>query len=147
MSTDAMLRSQIDPTIAIDPALVARVVEEIFPEALGVWIYGSFADGSARTDSDIDIAILPEAPLVYDWDYLARLGDLASRLSRATDLVDLRRVPPLLRFEVFQAGLRIAARDPTACDFFETAAVSAYQRLNVERRDLLQEIRQRGTVY
>ena len=145
MSTDAMLRSQIDPTIAIDPALVARVVEEIFPEALGVWIYGSFADGSARTDSDIEI--LPEAPLVYDWDYLARLGDLASRLSRATDLVDLRRVPPLLRFEVFQAGLRIAARNPTACDFFETAAVSAYQRLNVERRDLLQEIRQRGTVY
>ena len=69
------------------------------------------------------------------------------RLGRATDLVDLRRVPPLLRFEVFQAGLRIAARDPTACDFFETAAVSAYQRLNVERRDLLQEIRQRGTVY
>ena len=52
-----------------------------------------------------------------------------------------------LAFEVFQAGLRIAARDPTACDFFETAAVSAYQRLNVELRDLLQEIRQRGTVY
>ena len=145
MSTDAMLCSQIDPTIAIDPALVAGVVEEL-PEALGVWIYGSFADG-ARTVSDIDIAILPEASLGYDWDYFARLGDLASRLSRATDLVDLRRVPPLLRFEVFQAGLRIAARDPTASDFFETATVSAYQRPNVERRNLLQEIRQRGTVY
>lgn len=147
MTTDGMLRSQADPTIAVDPALVARVVEEVFPEALGVWIYGSFADGSARADSDIDIAILPAAPLAVDWDFFGRVGELGSRLDRMIDLVDLRQVPPLLRFEVFQAGMRIAARDPTACDFFETAAVSAYQRLNLERRELLQEIGQRGTVY
>ena len=147
MSRDGLLRSKVDPSIAVDPAEVARVVEEIFPEALGVWIYGSFADGSARKDSDVDIAILPERPIEVDWDHFGRVGDLVSRLGREVDLVDLRRVPPLLRFEVFQSGVRVAARDPTACDFFETAAVSGYQRLNVERHELLQAIHERGTVY
>jgi predicted nucleotidyltransferase len=146
-TSDDLLRSAVDPTIAVDPKEVARVVEEIFPEALGVWIYGSFADGSARADSDLDIAVLPDRPLKMDWDDLGRFGDLTLRLGRDVDLVDLRRVPPLLRFEIFSSGVRIAARDPAACDFFETAAISGYQRLNVERRDLLDAIAARGTVY
>jgi predicted nucleotidyltransferase len=112
-----------------------------------VWVYGRFADGSARRASDVDIAILAERPIETDWDYFGRVGDLVSRLGREVDLVDLRRVPPLLRFEVFRGGVRVAARDPAACDFYETAAISGYQRLNDERRELFQEIRRRGTVY
>jgi predicted nucleotidyltransferase len=144
---DGLLRSVVDPRVAVDPKEVARVVEEIFPEALGVWIYGSFADGSARADSDIDVAILAERPLESGWEDLDRRGDLTLRLGRDVDLVDLRKVPPLLRFEVFSSGVRIAARNPLACDFFETAAVSGYQRLNVERREIMDAIAARGTVY
>ena len=91
MTTDRMLRSQVDPAIAIDPALVGRVVEELFPEALGVWIYGSFADGSARADSDIDIAILPGAPLGQLEQVRAGAGR-GGELHREVDLVDLTRV-------------------------------------------------------
>lgn len=147
MSDDKLLRSMVDPSVVMDPCMVAQAVEEIFPEALGVWIYGSFADGTARKDSDIDIAILPERRLLVDWDYFGRIGELISRLHRDVDLVDLRAVSPLLRYEVFTHGRRIAARDPLACDRFETTAISAYQRLNVERRDLLAAIRERGSVY
>jgi uncharacterized protein len=147
MSRDGLLRSKVDPSIAVDPAEVARVVEEIFPEALGVWVYGSFVDGYARPDSDVDIAVLAERPLPADWDFLGRVGEVGSRLRRTVDLVDLRRVPPLLRFEVLSSGLRVAARDPLACDRYETASISAYQRLNVERRELLESIWARGSVY
>lgn len=147
MTDDGLLRSTVDPEIAIDPKEVARVVEEVFPEVLGVWIYGSFADGTARRGSDIDIAILPERPLKVDWDHFGRIGELISRLGREVDVIDLRSVPPLLRFEVFADGIRIAARDPLACDHFETTAVSAYQRLRDERRELFEAIRERGTVY
>jgi predicted nucleotidyltransferase len=131
----------------LDPALVARAVLELFPDLLGVWLFGSFALGSARPDSDIDIAILAEHPIEQDWDYLGKLGRLSLRFGRMVDLVDLRTAPPLLRFEVFSDGIRIAARDPVACDFFETTAVSAYQRLNVERREVMEAIHERGTVY
>ena len=99
MNEDRLLRSRADPAIAVDPDEVAHVVEELFPEALGVWIYGSFVDGSARRDSDIDIGILPERPLAMDWDDFGRIGELAFRLGRDVDLVDLTRVSDLLRYE------------------------------------------------
>ena len=60
-SPDELLRSAVDPTIAVDPKEVGRAVEAVFPEALGVWIYGSFADGWARQDSDLDIAVVIDA--------------------------------------------------------------------------------------
>ena len=146
MTTDGMLRSQVDPAIAIDPALVGRVVEELFPEALGVWIYGSFADGSARADSDIDIAILPGAPL-DSWSRFERAQDVAGELHREVDLVDLTRVSDLLRYEALSPGIRVAARDPSACDRFELVALAKYSGLRDELRAWVAEIGERGTVY
>lgn len=144
MADDRLLRSKVDPSIAVDPAEVGRVVEEVFPEALGVWIYGSFADGSARADSDIDIAILPDRPL-DGWDMLERAADL--RLGREVDLVDLSAVSDLLQHEATARGVRVAARDSVRCDMFETAAMS--KRLDQQRmlRDWMRDIRERGTVY
>lgn len=142
-----LLRSAVDPAVAVDGAEVARVVEELFPEALGVWVYGSFADGTARRDSDVDVAILAERPVRLGWDAMDQIGELASRLGRDVDLVDLRSVPPALRFEVLSNGVRVAAKEALACDRFETSTVSAYQRLNVERREVIEAIRERGTVY
>lgn len=144
--TDRMFRSSVDPDLAIDPDEVGRLVEELFPEALGVWVYGSVATGSARRDSDIDIAILPDRliDVVGRWE---RAQEVAWKLRRDVDLVDLTVAPPLLRFEVFADGRRLAARDPVACDRFEMTAVSQYQRLNEERREMFDEIARRGTVY
>ncbi len=87
MSGGAVLRSRVDPDLAIDPAEVGRAVEELVPEALGVWVYGSFADGYARRDSDVDIAVLPDWPLDA-WDVHERATTLAERLGREVDLVD-----------------------------------------------------------
>jgi predicted nucleotidyltransferase len=126
---------------------VGQVVEELFPEALGVWVYGSVADGTANEASDIDIAILGERPIRLGWGELERIGELSGRVGRSVDLVDLRSVPPLLQFEVFARGRRVVARDPTLCDRYETMAVSRYQRLNEERREIFEAIGQRGTVY
>ncbi len=125
----ALLRVHGDPTVAIDPLAVGRIVEEIFPEALGVWIYGSFAHGRARRDSDLDIAILPDRPL-DSWERIERALDVGSRLRRDVDLVDLRKVSPVLRFEVVTRGIRVAARDPYTADVMATAAISMFQRLN-----------------
>ena len=38
MSGEAVLRSRVDPDITVDPTDVGRVVGELFPETLGVWI-------------------------------------------------------------------------------------------------------------
>ena len=115
MPTQDLLRAKTDPKIAIDPIEVGRVVEDVFPEALGVWIYGSFAHGRARRDSDLDIAILPDRP-IDAWERLERAQDVAERVHREVDLVDLATVSDLLRHEVVTGGLRAVARDPEYCD-------------------------------
>jgi predicted nucleotidyltransferase len=146
MTADRLLRSKADLSVAIDPKEVGRVVEEVFPEALGVWIYGSFADGWARKDSDIDIAILPDSVL-DSWDVFERAQDVAGRLHRDVDLVDLTRVSDVLRHEVFGRGIRVAAREPLVCDRFEVTSMAKFLELNDSMRDWLREIRERGTVY
>ena len=146
MSRDGLLRSNVDPSIAVDPAEVARVVEEIFPEALGVWVYGSFADGSARRDSDIGIAILPERP-IDSWSRFERAQDVAASLHRDVDLVDLDVVSDLLRYEAAARGVRVAARDPERCDEFEVTSMAKYLDQHRMLRDWMQDIRERGTIH
>jgi predicted nucleotidyltransferase len=136
--------SKVSPRI--DLAEVGRVVEELFPEALGVWVYGSHADGTARRGSDLDIAILPEHPLDR-LDLFHRGQDLALRLSRDVDLVDLRSAPDLLRYEAIVRGIRVTARDPLACDRFETAAIAMYQNLQDEMREWIEDIAHRARVF
>jgi predicted nucleotidyltransferase len=144
MTADRLLRSKADPTVAIDPKEVGHVVEEVFPEALGVWVYGSFADGWARKDSDIDIAILPDRP-IDGWELLERSVDV--RLGREIDLVDLSAVSDLLQYEATARGVRVAARDPVRCDMFETAAMSKWLDQRRMLRDWMRDIHERGTVY
>jgi predicted nucleotidyltransferase len=122
----------------IDPEALARRVEAVFPEAAGVWLHGSVADGTARPDSDVDIAILPDRR-IDPLDLLGRAQEVAAGLGREVDLVDLWRVSTVLRFEVVTGGRRIAARDPFACDRFETATIGMYQDLLIEVREHLAE--------
>lgn len=56
----------------------------------------------------------------------------------------LPEAPGIWLVDGFANGLRPAAGDPVACGFLETMAVPACQRLNVERRELLEAIVARG---
>ncbi len=71
---------------------------------------------------------------------------MASRLGRDVDLVDLRAVGTVLRFEITTRGLRVAARDPFSCDLFETAAMAMFQSLQESQREHLEEIVARGSI-
>jgi predicted nucleotidyltransferase len=130
---------------AIDEAAIARLVEELFPEAMGVWLFGSFAHGRSRADSDLDLAVLPDRDI--DPNQLDRRAEaLAELLSRDVDLVDLRRAGTVLRHEAVIGGRRIAARDPFTCDLFDTAVIAMLQRLNEGQREHLEDIARRGHV-
>ncbi len=78
-------------------------------------VFGSHARGTARPDSDVDVAIgvAGGAPLP-----LVRLGTLAADLEAAAgspvDLVLLDDAPPSLAYRVFRDGRTIFVRDPQA---------------------------------
>jgi predicted nucleotidyltransferase len=72
-------------------------------------LFGSFADGSAGPDSDVDVAVMFDRAL--DADRKMRLiENLADRTGRAVDLVDLHRVGEPLLGQVLK-GRRLIGTD------------------------------------
>jgi predicted nucleotidyltransferase len=126
--------------------LVIETLRGALPDAVAIYRFGSTATGQAVRDSDIDIAVLPAAPLEPSlrWDLQERL---AMALHRPVDLVDLLQASTVMRMQVLESAILLFERDPSVRLRFETAACSGYARLNEERRAILDQVRREGTVY
>lgn len=100
------------------------------PEVQAAYIFGSVAAGKARSDSDVDIAVLVSEkalgrdPLRYRIRLMADLMDLLQRDD--VDLVLLNQAPPLLAHRVLSRGKLIAERSPSARVAFQVRTVNRY---------------------
>ena len=129
-----------------DDALIIETLRGALPEVVAIYRFGSTATGQAGNESDVDIAVLPAAPLEpsFRWDLQERL---AVALHRPVDLVDLLQASTVMRMQVLESAILLFERDPASRLRFETAACSGYARLNEERRAILDQVRREGTVY
>jgi predicted nucleotidyltransferase len=125
------------------------IVDQILQAMPGIWAiyrFGSAGTPFGRSDSDIDLAILAPRP-VNNLARWALAQDLARRLRRDVDLVDLQSASTVLRHQVFHQGRRIYCGDRFAAEEFESRALSDYVRLNEARRGILQDIQARGRIH
>lgn len=122
------------------------VLREAIPGTIAVYLFGSRARGDAARESDVDLAVLPPAPL----DPVARFElqeRIAAELRASVDLVDLRSASTVLRAQVLEHGELLYDGDPRERARFEVAALSAYARLNEERRGILEDVARTGRVH
>lgn len=125
---------------------IEETLRSALPELLAIYRFGSHGTGFERNDSDIDLAVLARQPC--DATALWNLGQtLAAKLHRDVDLVDLRSASTVLRAQVVAYGERLSCTDPVECDAYEDYALSAYARLNEERRFITEDILRRGSVH
>ena len=129
-----------------DDDLIIETLRGALPDVVAIYRFGSTATGQAVRDSDVDIAVLPAAPIEssFRWDLQERL---AMALHRPVDLVDLLKASTVMRMQVLESAILLFEHDPAARLRFETAACSGYARLNEERRAILDQVRREGTVY
>lgn len=128
-----------------DNALLEHIRQSI-PDLIALYRFGSQAKGTARPDSDIDLAVLAHAPIPNIRRFeLAQ--ELAVQLHRDVDLVDLRSASTVMRMQVLSTGTCLNAPDEPARREFEMYAYSDYARLNEERREVVKGITERGVVY
>ncbi len=80
-------------------------------------------------------------------DLLSVMSDVASRVHREIDLVDLRRVSDVLRREVLSEGIPLYVSLPDLVLEWEGSAMSRYQRYREEVRDLLEDFQRTGIGY
>lgn len=78
----------------------------VHPDIRLALLFGSLAAGTARTDSDIDIAVQADRPLSAE-ARLALMDELALAFGRPVDLIDLRCAGQPLLGQILVHGVRI----------------------------------------
>lgn len=133
------------PPLLLQPDPV-QIIRNALPGVQAIYLFGSQSTGEQHIDSDIDIAILPKQALP-ETTIWALSQTLAQQYSRNVDLIDLRNASTVMRMQVISKGRRLFCANRIACELFEDFVFSDYARLNEEREGILEDIRQRGSVY
>lgn len=139
-----MLTQHIDNALAPDGPVIAAL-RAAFPNALAIYAFGSRVHGTARLDSDLDLAVLVAGyadPLAL-WD---AAGELAGHLGCPVDLLDLRAASTVMQHQVLTQGRRLWAVEPQA-GLFECFALSEMTALDAARAGLLADIATTGRIH
>ena len=121
----------------IEKANEERIREVLAPFGpAAVYVFGSAATGRIRSDSDLDLAILPSAPISALKLFEARM-QLAEIVRRDVDLIDLSSASTVLCKEVLAGGRLLYETDVLRRAEFEMYSLSDYARLNEERAPVL----------
>jgi len=110
-----------------------------FPQISLVVLFGSVASGHQQPESDLDIAIAANPPLITD-ERIAIISALAERTGRSIDLIDLNAVSGPLLGQIVRHGRRILGSDTLygeliSRNLFEQADFMPYRtRVLAERR-------------
>ncbi len=112
-----------------------KFLKNFFKEAEGLWLFGSFADGSFTENSDIDIAVLfkkKKSPL----EIFKMQEELFLKLNRDIDLVDLASVDDVFGYEIITKGKKI--KSSKFADEFEYRIWLRYLTLQDDRKIILE---------
>lgn len=121
-------------------------IHQSFPAVQGIYWYGSLAAGQGDAASDWDLAVLASHEVAPE-TLFETAQRMAAVVKREVDLVDLRSASTVFQFEVVSQGRRIDTRDAASCGAFEDYVYKSYAKLNEERREILQDIQERGTIF
>lgn len=110
------------------------LIEELQAEL--IYLFGSYAAGKARADSDLDLAFLTSSE-INDYHRFLSAQKLASKLNMEIDLIDLTKVSTVFKVQIIQGKL-LYAKNKLKKQRFELLALKKYARLNEERKAIIE---------
>ncbi|PIX16435.1 MAG: nucleotidyltransferase domain-containing protein [Elusimicrobia bacterium CG_4_10_14_3_um_filter_49_12_50_7] len=130
--------------------IIIKTVLKYYPDVQAVYLFGSHGSADERPDSDIDIAVLfspPSAGRIGALSMSDLKFELEEALGRKADVVNLRLMNTIFQKEIIEADERIYCADEYRADEFEMLTISKYQRLNEERRGIIDSVLAGGNFY
>ncbi|ETR69502.1 MAG: DNA polymerase subunit beta [Candidatus Magnetoglobus multicellularis str. Araruama] len=76
-----------------------------------LYLFGSYAKGAAKPDSDIDIAIFIDNKTYDFMDDLHFSVFMEEKCRRPVEILVMQRVSPIVQHEVLKTGIRLYERD------------------------------------
>jgi predicted nucleotidyltransferase len=122
------------------PTQLAAIASHLSGQAhiAAAYLLGSAAEGRLRSDSDVDIAILPIAPNGLPLaERLSLAADLGRLAGREVDLGVLTNRNLVYAKEAVTRGRLVFDRDHSTTATFEMYALSMYASLQEARREVL----------
>ena len=131
-----------DPATHLVIETITETILSHYPEVQGIYLFGSYGTEYEWPNSDVDLALLLPFPRAIELQTLSLSPcqfALADRLERDIDLVNIRQVSTVFQNEIIHSARLINAPDPESIREFEMIVLSAYQKLNEERKEILEE--------
>lgn len=109
-----------------------------YPAILAAYLHGSTAKGTARPDSDVDIALLPAPGQRLSLKFRLECGgELESILGCSVDLGELSTRNLIYAKEVIENGQEIFTTNRFQSDLFMATALAMYAELQQQRKEVL----------
>jgi len=130
--------------------VIVRSILEHYPTAQAIYLFGTYGAADAWPASDVDIAVLlpPEEARRRPQLMLTPCHyALADALDKPVDLLNAREVSTVFQKEIVKSGRRLYCADDDAAAEFEMLTLSHYQKLNEERKAILEAFQETGRAY
>jgi predicted nucleotidyltransferase len=137
--------------ISIINKKIISILSANFTNIQAIYLFGSYGTENQSFNSDLDIAVLFDAETAKRADFWLLLNT-ADKIAKTiqiakVDLINIRCVNTVFKKEIIMADKRIYCANQYAADEFEMLTLSYYQKLNEERKEILQSFFKTKRVY
>lgn len=111
-----------------------------------IYHFGSSANQQEHPGSDIDIAFYTDKEIgnLERWEIQE---ELARVFVKNVDLLDLRKVPIVMQYQIITTGKLIFALDEQFMEMRENQIYSMYLDFNEQRKEFIKQFEETGTIY
>ena len=128
----------------LEKQLIETIQNKIDPDF--IILFGSFAKGTSRLDSDIDLAYFSKKQL-SSYERFLLANELAEITGREVDLIDLKQIDTVFTMQIFSQGQPIYIQDENEYTRQKMRAYSMYATLCEQRATVIKSIKDRGSVF
>ena len=126
-----------------------RVIVEYLKDKLKpefIYLFGSFAKGEGREDSDIDLAIYTDDE-VEPYDLFLITNKLSFEVKKDIQIVNLKYIDTVFAAQIVGNREELYCKDEILKANYNIRTFKDYAKLNEEREIILDAIRRDGRIY
>lgn len=111
-----------------------------------IYLFGSFAKGEGREDSDVDLAIYPEEN-ISPYDLFIISNKLSSKIKKDVQIVNLKDIDTVFAAQIVGNREELYCSNKALMENYNVRIFKDYAKLNEERQVILDAIERDGNIY
>lgn len=124
--------------------IVEFLINELKPKF--IYLFGSFAKGEGRKDSDIDLAIYTDEEIT-PYDIFIIANKISFKVNRDVQIINLKDIDTVFASQIVGNREELYCKDEILRANYNIRVFKEYAKLNEERKVVLDAIERDGRIY